>query len=297
MAAEERSSGIRAETWRFTDRHLEVIRAGPRTSAPPVVFIHGVCHGAWCWHHFLHFFADRGYDSIAVSLRGHGASSGREQLHRLGLSDYVDDIVQVVDRLDRKPVLIGHSMGGAILQRYLAEYADTVCAAVLFASATAGGLGRSRFADVLRGNRPRAVINAIRIAVGHPVESAVNDTPFFGNRLSRAEAEAYRTQLGPESRRAIRDLVRRFEQVPPELPPILVIGSRGDALFGEKSQRATANAYRVSPVLLDTPCHDMMLDPQWRSAAGHVLQFLQANTSPADSPRSTATGVPERHWE
>lgn len=294
MVAEEHSSRLSTEIWTFPDRQLEVVRAGPRTSAPSIVLVHGVCHDAWCWHHFLRFFGDRGYDTVAVSLRGHGASSGRRQLHALGLADYVDDVVRVVAKLGRKPVLVGHSMGGAILQRYLALYSDTMSAAVLLASATAGGLSRSRFADALRGNRPRTLANAIRIAVGRPGRSGVNDTPFFSNRLSLEEAEAYRPHLGPESWRAIRDLLQRFEQVPPELPPMLVIGSRGDALFGEKSQRSTARAYGVSPVLLDGPCHDMMLDPQWRVAAGRVLEFLQANANSAKTPGSAAVVAPKR---
>lgn len=283
------------EIWTFPDRHLEVVRAGPRTSDPPVVLIHGVCHGAWCWHHFVRFFADRGVETVAVSLRGHGASSGRTHLHELGLDDYVDDVVHVVERLGGEPVLIGHSMGGAVLQRYLARYSDTVSAAVLFASATAGGLGRSRFADTLRGNRPRTLVNAIRIAVGRPGRSSVNDTPFFSNRLSLQEAEAYRPRLGPESRRAIRNLLQRFEHVPSELPPMLVIGSRDDALFGEKSQRTTARAYGVSPVLLDGPCHDMMLDPQWRVAAGCVLEFLRASVNSAKAPGTPPVVAPQRY--
>ncbi|MGV0714496.1 alpha/beta fold hydrolase [Mycolicibacterium sp. XJ662] len=297
MSAEECGSRLTTETWRFTDRCLEVVRAGPRESAPPVVFVHGVCHDAWCWHHFLRFFADRGHDTVAVSLRGHGASSGHDRLHELGLADYVDDVARVVGKLGRRPLLVGHSMGGAIVQRYLAEYADTVRGAVLFASATAGGLGRSRFADAMRGNRPRAVFNAIRIAVGRPGRSNVNNTPFFSNRLSLEEAEAYRAHLGAESRRAIRDLLHRFEHVPPNLPPVLVIGSRDDALFGERSQRTTARAYGVSPVLLDGLCHDMMLDPQWRSAATYVLEFLQANANSSQPPGQTAAAAPERHSE
>ena len=296
MVAEDRCSRLSTEVWTYPDRHLEIVCAGPRNSSPPIVFVHGVCHGAWCWHHFLGYFADRGYHTIAMSLRGHGASSGREQLHQLRLEDYVDDVVRVVERLGHKAVLVGHSMGGAIVQRYIARYTDTVCATVLFASATAGGLGGARFAHALLGNRPRALLNGIRIAVGRS-GSDINDSPFFSNRLSRRETDVYRPLLGPESRRAIRDLLRRFDLVPHDIPPVLVIGSRNDDLFGEWSQRTTARFYGVSPVLLDEPCHDMMLDPQWRLAADQVLAFLQANVDSAnESSPSTAT-APERHPE
>lgn len=266
----------RHEVWCYDDRELEVVRQGPRPSAGTLVFVHGVCHGAWCWQHFSEFFAEQGYDTVAFSLRGHAGSSGRRDLHRLGLDDYVDDLSRVVERLDRKPVIIGHSMGGAIVQRYLAAHADSVSAAVLFASATAGGLGGRRFIDVIRGIGPGALLNALRIVLGlsAPAERA-NNTPFFGRRLSEQDARHFALQMGPESRRAVRDLVTRFDALPPVLPPMLVIGSRDDDLFGVKSQQATARAYGVRPQLLDGLCHDMMLDPDWRRPANRVLEFLR----------------------
>ena len=57
---------------------LEVIDKGSATDSHPVplLFVHGTWHAAWCWdEHFLDFFADKGYRAVALSLRGHGASS------------------------------------------------------------------------------------------------------------------------------------------------------------------------------------------------------------------------------
>lgn len=267
------------EFWRFPGKELEVVRAGPRDSAAALVFVHGVCHGAWCWKPFLDFFGARGYDALALSLRGHGASSGRRELHRLGLADYLRDVLDVVERLGGKPILVGHSMGGAIVQRYLAAHGNTVSAAILFASATAGGLGGHKFLDTVGGVGPRRLMNAVRIVGGRPSSpEQANDTPFFGNRLTRDEAVKYAECLGPESRRAVRDLLRRFSEIPTELPPMLVIGSRNDGLFGAESQRATARAYGVAPLLLDDLCHDMMLDPDWELPAQHVLDFVRSVT-------------------
>lgn len=266
-----------SETWRFADKQLEIVRSGPKGAAVPILLVHGVCHGAWCWQRYVSFFAQHGHDVIAPSLRGHGASSGRDRLHRIGLDDYVDDIADVVDALGRKPVLVGHSMGGAVVQRYLATRAQTVRAAVLFASATAGGLGGRRFLDVIRGNRPAAIFNALRFVSGRGgTAGQANNTPFFSGRLSATDAHAHAQRLGPESLRAVRDLLGRFVAVPHALPPMLVIGSRDDALFGVRSLQATARAYGVPALLLDGLCHDMMLDPQWRIPAEHILEFVAA---------------------
>lgn len=58
-----------------------------------IVFVHGVCHGAWCWERFLKYFSEKGYNCFALSLRGHGESKGRglgKLFYRL--SHYVVDV-------------------------------------------------------------------------------------------------------------------------------------------------------------------------------------------------------------
>src|SRR5476649_2140141 len=70
---------------RMQDRRprLEVLSRAPTTSrnAPPLLFVHGAWHGAWCWdEHFLGYFSKRGFSAHAVSLLGHGESEGKERL-------------------------------------------------------------------------------------------------------------------------------------------------------------------------------------------------------------------------
>ena len=66
--------------------------ATPRDSArTPILFVHGLGHGAWCWEPWMDATAAAGYPSFAVSLRGHGASPGR--LRTALLSHYVEDVV------------------------------------------------------------------------------------------------------------------------------------------------------------------------------------------------------------
>ena len=53
---------------------VDVIEKCPSRDSqkPPLLFVHGAYHGAWCWdEHFLDFFAAKGYRSVAVTLRGH----------------------------------------------------------------------------------------------------------------------------------------------------------------------------------------------------------------------------------
>lgn len=120
---------------------LEIISKTPneKTHDTPLLIIHGAWHGAWCWENFLPYFADHGYEVHALSLRGHGNSEGREVLRwHSAAKEYVEDVKTVVDGLKQPPVIIGHSMGGYILQKYLET--NSVPAGVLLASIPTSGI-------------------------------------------------------------------------------------------------------------------------------------------------------------
>ncbi|MEJ2747998.1 MAG: alpha/beta fold hydrolase, partial [Anaerolineae bacterium] len=115
---------------------LELISRQPagQTKTTPLLFVHGAWHGAWCWdEYFLPYFADQGYAAYALSLRGHGGSPGPKRLSWVSTADYVEDVASAARQLAVSPVVIGHSMGGFVVQKYLQRYFAP--AAVLLASA------------------------------------------------------------------------------------------------------------------------------------------------------------------
>ena len=119
---------------------LEVLTREPKSDArnTPVLFVHAMFRGAWCWEdHFLPYFAQHGYVAHALSLRGHAGSEGRERLRWASVADYVSDLSQAVNQLPTTPVLVGHSMGGMFIQKYLQSHQTP--AALLLASVSPKG--------------------------------------------------------------------------------------------------------------------------------------------------------------
>ncbi|MDP2639561.1 MAG: alpha/beta fold hydrolase, partial [Betaproteobacteria bacterium] len=122
-------------------QQLEIIEACPPAggSGRPLLFVHGAFAGAWCWSkHFLPYFSEQGFRACALSLSGHGGSPGRERLDWLSIADYVRDLEQAVGTVGGDPVLIGHSMGGFVVQKYLERAAAP--GVVLMASVPPQGL-------------------------------------------------------------------------------------------------------------------------------------------------------------
>jgi len=89
----------------------------------PILFVHGSFCSAPIWRYrFMPFFSDAGHDTYAVSLSGHGKSGSEWSLHLYSLNDYVDDIKAAIKKIGEPPILVGHSLGGMVVQKYIEDH-------------------------------------------------------------------------------------------------------------------------------------------------------------------------------
>jgi len=257
---------------------LEVLSRHPAGAArpTPLLFVHGAWHGAWCWaEHFLDDFAAQGYAAYALSLRGHGGSEGRARLRWTRLAEYVDDVAQVAAQLPAPPVLIGHSMGGGIVQKYLETHAAP--AGVLLAALPPTGV----------------LATTLRLAAQHPWEflqinarwslyplvrtPALARQAFFSEALPEERVRAYHARLQDESYLAFLDmLVLNLPRPARVRTPLLVLGGGADTVFHPNEIEATARAYGTQATLFPDMAHDMMLEPGWPSVAQTMRTWLNA---------------------
>ncbi len=257
---------------------LEVVERGPqsRERAVPLVFVHGAHAGAWCWdEHFLPYFCDRGYRAVAVSLRGHGGSEGRDQLHYHSLTDYVDDLESVVGTLPRSPVLVGHSMGGAVVQKYLER--QPAAAAVLMASVPPYGLGGSVFRLMTTDPVLFMQISLMHGAGPESVSLESAGRAVFSEGFDPDLMATYARRMQGESRRALMGMTFLDLPAPGRMHPcpMLVMGAEDDTLFSTEDIAATARAYDADLHLIPGMAHAMMLEANWREAADALADWLE----------------------
>ena len=101
----------------------------------PVIFLHGIGVGARSFAPQMASFAARGYQPVALDLLGYG---GREPVEAMSFEMLAEDVEVAIAGLER-PVLVGHSMGGMVVQTMLRRSPDGYRAAVLSCTSPAFG--------------------------------------------------------------------------------------------------------------------------------------------------------------
>ncbi len=254
---------------------LEVVDRGSAGASHPVplLFVHGAWHGAWCWdEHFLGYFADRGYRALALSFRGHGNSPATGRPRDWSFADYVEDLTSVARTLPAPPVLVGHSMGGVIVQKYL-ESRDAP-AGVLMASMPPQGYLRSGLRWARRHPWHFAKLTATGASLRYVNTPELARERFFSPHTPEALVRRYAARLQEESARSGLDGLLRLPRPHLVRAPMLVLGALADGAVTPQEVRSTARAYRTEPVFFPEMGHDMMLEPGWPAVAERIDSWL-----------------------
>lgn len=257
---------------------LEVIDKGACSEShpAPLLFVHGAWHGAWCWdEHFLDFFAERGYRALALSLRCHGDSSSPRPVRWCSIADYVDDVDAVASSLPASPVVIGHSMGGYVVQKYLESHQAP--AGVLVAAVPPQGVLQfvARLYRRLPWLTTKALVTGASLACfGTPQLARAG---FFSAGVPDSDVTRYAALLQNESQRITLDSMLLSLPRPKRIKtPMLVLGAELDTCFSVKEVHATARTYGTEAEIFPAMAHDMMLEPDWATVAQRIDTWLGA---------------------
>lgn len=109
--------------------------AGP-TDAPALIFLHGIGGAARAWRSQLAHFAPR-FRTLAWDMPGYGGSAPLNTVSIASLAGALRDFLAATGATP--PVLVGHSIGGMIVQQLLADDANAARAVVLAQTSPAFG--------------------------------------------------------------------------------------------------------------------------------------------------------------
>ncbi len=259
----------------------------------PVVFVHGLWLHSLSWDSWVGLFNASGYDASAPGWPGDSDTVAQtrqqpEQLAGYGINEIVDHYAKAISELDSKPIVIGHSFGGLIAQRLLAE--GHAAAAVALDAAPIKGVLRLPFSAL------RVASVALRKPGNRKGAVSLTQKQFrygFGNALPELESnQLYEKWAIPSPGRPLfEDASATFSSNSPAKVdtanaargPLLLVAGGKDHTVPASVTRQTLKLYMKSPAVTDFKefpdrGHSLGIDSGWEEVAETSLTWLKSQS-------------------
>jgi pimeloyl-ACP methyl ester carboxylesterase len=261
----------------------------PATKTQTVVFIHGMYLTPSVWQPWEEYFQNLGYKTYSPAWPLHEASvteqnnaHPREALAELTLPMVVQHYQALIEVMEEPPILIGHSMGGLIVQQLLAN--NVGAAGVAINSAPPKGVISMKL-DFLQANWPHLSPFA---SSSEPSQLTLEQFSFgfVNGERSGIQKQAFEQYVVPESRAIGKAALSSDGEVDYEVArvPLLIISGGKDNTIPASLSYSNFEEYRDSPALTDYKefpdrNHWTLLQPGWESVAGYAHRWFKAHDS------------------
>jgi pimeloyl-ACP methyl ester carboxylesterase len=260
-------------------------------SRTAIVFVHGLWLHGESWNNWVQFFRQNGYEATAATWPGDSdtTEATRKNANAVagyGVTEIADHIAGQLKAFDKKPILIGHSFGGLLVQNLLGR--NLAAAGIAIDSAPIKGV-------------PELPLSALKSSfpvLGNPLnfKRAVSLTEHqfrfgFTNAVPEKEAkELYAKYAMPAPGRPLFQAAtatfnpKSATKVNVENAtrgPLLLVSGEKDNTVPPVLVRSTLKAYRKSPAVTELKefagrGHSLTIDSGWRELAEYSLAWLKA---------------------
>jgi pimeloyl-ACP methyl ester carboxylesterase len=249
-----------------------------------ILFVHGMYMTPLCWEHWLDYFQAKGFRCIAPAWPEHDRpvralrkSHPDSQLGSLTLSRVIEHYTRLIHMLEEKPILIGHSMGGLVVQLLLQRYEGI--AGVAIDSAPPRGVLTTNM-DFLKSNWPH--INPF-VSQSSPIQMTLERFQYtFVNDLpAEVQQAAFERYVVPESRRVPAGSLTKVAAIDFSSihPPLLLVAGSNDHLIPASLNQSNYNRYKRSASVTDFKefagrTHFIIGQSGWEEVAGYIAEWL-----------------------
>jgi pimeloyl-ACP methyl ester carboxylesterase len=279
----------------------EEIASANETGLTPVVFIHGLWLLPSSWDRWAEVFDEAGYRALTPGWPDdpETVAEGNEHPEVFAgktIGDIAEHYAEVIGALDRKPAVIGHSLGGLLAQMLAGRGLSTATVAIdsaPFRGVLPLPLSELRSSSAVLanpGNRRRAVpltYEQFRFA--------------FANAVSETEArELYETYAVPAPGAPLFQAANanlnpwteaKVDTENPQRGPLLIISGEKDhtapwAIQNAAFKRQQRNEGVTEIVKMPERGHALTIDAKWRGVADTALAFIQRFAAPNSASRA-----------
>lgn len=255
-----------------------------------MVFIHGSLHAAWCWEPFLEYLSNCGISrAYAVSLRGYTSHPPAAPGTKVRVDEHVDDLTAFLDVLSGPaPIIVGHSIGGYIVQRLVSKLKGTgIAGMILLASTPPSGNSALIRRTIFR----LGVWQSWKITMGFIRNTMSKDVgvcrdmfftstdKYFDERIEGDDVlkkYAQKFEMSVSSKLDTRDVIPIIEGVPALAGKVLVMGGEDDVLIDKHALEEAAAFWGGGLVVLSDTPHDLMLATTRDYVAYKIINWLKS---------------------
>ncbi len=248
-----------------------------------IIFIHGLFVNNTSWAEWKKYFGAKGYTVHTPANPGHEGNPAdlRKNIHpdltKTGFEDVVNNIIKLIDTLPEKPIAVGHSLAGLVVQKLIEL--DKAEAGI----SIDGAPPKNILAPFSTVKIVLPVVNPFKGGSAFIGSKEWYHRAFFNN-YSRQESDAlFETVAVPESRKIARDpLLKSFAKIDFKKPhnPILFIGGGNDKIFPWTFSQKIANSYTDKNSIHDYKkfegrSHFICGEKNWEEVADYILNWLK----------------------
>ncbi|MBK0368321.1 alpha/beta fold hydrolase [Flavobacterium agrisoli] len=250
-----------------------------------IFFISGAFINSNSWDYWKTFFQSKGYEVIIpVWPAKEGTVQELRKKHpdailgKLSLEALVKFYIELLRKEEEKPIAIGHSVGGLIVQLLLQE--NLLFMGIAIHSVPPKGITNLEFSFY------KALWKSIGIFKSKKIPHLMSLKEWqyaFTNTMSlKDQKDAYDTYLIPESRRIIRGLFTNTAKVDysKKKYPLLFIAGSKDNMMPANLNFKNYKMYQYSPSITDYKefegiNHFVISGKKWSQTAAYVLNWIK----------------------
>jgi non-heme chloroperoxidase len=279
-----------ADTVAISEHDIEQIERANASALAPVVFIHGLWLLPSSWDRWATLFEEAGYSALTPGWPDDPETVAEANAHPevfagKSVGEVVDHYQAVIARLERKPAVIGHSVGGLITQIIAGRGLAAVSVAI----------DPAPFRGVLP--LPISALKSAAPVLGNPANRRravpLSYEQFrygFANAVSQDEArQLYDTYAVPASGEPIFQAAAanlnpwteaKVDSKNPERGPLLIISGEKDntvpwAIANASFKKQKRNEGITEIIEIPERGHALTVDDGWREVAGTALDFVR----------------------
>ncbi|RDB07930.1 alpha/beta hydrolase [Runella aurantiaca] len=252
-------------------------------STKTIVLIHGLFVNNTSWAQWKTYFESQGYKVYTPANPGHEGTPAqlRSNIHpdltQTGFEDVVMNIVKLIDTLPEKPIVVGHSLAGLVVQKLIEM--DKAVAGVSIDGAPPKNV-LAPWATV------KIVLPVVNFFKGNQAYLGSREwyhRAFFNNYTKEESDLLFDKIAVPESRKIARDtLLTSFAKIDFKKPhnPLLFIGGEKDNIFSSSFTKQIAGSYKDSNSTTDFKefagrSHFIAGEKGWEEVAEYVLNWIK----------------------